>query len=443
MTSYLAVQTLKWQSLRANQRVCFHSVEATLKAMFERPGFAKKITHRKKRCTNPDVLYNVYDGRMWHELMDQNNKRSVDDDDLLPLTLNVDWFQPFSTGRIHSAGAVYLTINNLPHSEQYKPWNVILVGIMQSPKEPSMHRINHYLRPVVDELEKFYTGVIATVNGRSNTRIRAALLMVACDIRAARKVSGFTGIASMLACYKCKRQFSSIAGNHLQRDFSGFTTEEIAAWEKRSGTENRIHAEAWANASNLDERRMIERVYGAGSSELRRLTYFDAVRCTIVDPMHKLYSGTAKGVLDLWSRCSIRVRTRLRSPHKTLKLWSLEGNYLLSMPSISLKDLDDAHEYLRQFCEQYDRLYGKEEITLNMHLKKTIEDFGPIYALLLNRLNQPFEPASNPHISFRRSSRINELALVWPYPTHQDANVQTILGRLRTFCASSFILDGL
>ncbi|KAL1925866.1 hypothetical protein VTP01DRAFT_7277 [Rhizomucor pusillus] len=269
--------------------------------MFERPGFAKKITHWKRRSTNSDVLYDVYVGRMWHELMDQNNEGFVHDDNSLLLSLNVDWFQQFSTGRIHSVGAIYLTINNLPRSERYKPENVILVGIMPGPKEPSRQQINHYLRPLVDELEKLYTGVTTTVNGRSNTRIRVALLMVACDISAARKISAFTGIGSICACYKCKRQFSSIPGNYLKRDFSGSITEETAAWEERSGTENRAHGKAWANASILNERRMIERAYGARWSELHRLTYFDdAVRCTIVDPMHILYSGKAKRILNLW-----------------------------------------------------------------------------------------------------------------------------------------------
>ncbi|KAL1927828.1 hypothetical protein VTP01DRAFT_3649 [Rhizomucor pusillus] len=124
---------------------------------------------------------------------------------------------------------------------------------MPGPKEPSKHQINRYLRPLVDELEKLYSGVTITVNGRSNARIRAALLMVASDIPAARKVSGFTSIGSICACYKCKRQCSSVPGDYLKRDFSGFMTEEIAAREERSGTENRALAEGWANASNLDE----------------------------------------------------------------------------------------------------------------------------------------------------------------------------------------------
>lgn len=104
-------------------------------------------------------MYDVYHGRMWNELADAAGQRFVDDDCSLLLTLNVDWFQPFSTGRIHSVGAIYLAINNLPRSERYESENVILVGVIPALKEPSKHQMNHYLRPLVDELLDLYSAI--------------------------------------------------------------------------------------------------------------------------------------------------------------------------------------------------------------------------------------------------------------------------------------------
>lgn len=40
------------------------------------------------------------------------------------LTLNVDWFQAFD----RTVVAIYLTLNNLPSTEQQKKENVILIG---------------------------------------------------------------------------------------------------------------------------------------------------------------------------------------------------------------------------------------------------------------------------------------------------------------------------
>lgn len=46
----------------------------------------------------------------------------------------------------------------------------------------------------------------------------------------------------------------------------------------------------------------------------------------------------------------------------------VQANYLLSKPATSLGELDAAQDNLRRFCEEYQRLYGKAEITRNMHL---------------------------------------------------------------------------
>lgn len=39
-----------------------------------------------------------------------------------------------------------------------------------------------------------------------------------------------------------------------------------------------------------------------GGSELHRLQYLDLVGCTVVDLMHNLYTGTAKGMAQLLQR---------------------------------------------------------------------------------------------------------------------------------------------
>lgn len=73
------------------------------------------------------------------------------------LSLNIDWFQSF-THVCDSIGAIYLIIQNLPRKDRYKWENMILVGVIPGPKEPSLH-INSYLLPLVNELLEFYSGV--------------------------------------------------------------------------------------------------------------------------------------------------------------------------------------------------------------------------------------------------------------------------------------------
>ncbi|OAD80875.1 hypothetical protein PHYBLDRAFT_102425, partial [Phycomyces blakesleeanus NRRL 1555(-)] len=93
---------------------------------------------------------------------------------------------------------------NLPYEERFKPENVILVGLMPGPKEPKTKEINHYSKPIVDELLQLFTGItIPTFECPAGVNVCAALHMIVCDIPATRKTSGFTIHNSTCACLRC------------------------------------------------------------------------------------------------------------------------------------------------------------------------------------------------------------------------------------------------
>ena len=50
----------------------------------------------------------------------------------------------------------------------------------------------------------------------------------------------------------------------------------------------------------MEERGEIERGHGVRWSQLHRLPYFDPIRCTMIDPMHNLFLGTAKRMVKIW-----------------------------------------------------------------------------------------------------------------------------------------------
>ncbi len=107
---------------------------------------------------------------------------------VLLFTLNVDWFQQTT----HSTGVMYLAIQNLPRKERYLCENVIVVGVIPGPKEPKK-TMNSFLQPLVDELLQLWEGVVMKGANGINVLVRGALICVACDIPAARKVCGFLG----------------------------------------------------------------------------------------------------------------------------------------------------------------------------------------------------------------------------------------------------------
>ncbi|KAG2192664.1 hypothetical protein INT47_009234 [Mucor saturninus] len=262
----------------------YQSIKHSLQTLFSRPDFETQINSWNRGPKVEKTMFDVYDGAMWNSVKDINGNLFVDDSRSLMLTLNIDWFQPFD-GVSYSCGAIYLAVNNLPRDVRFKKENVILVGLMPGPKEAKTSEINNYLRPLVDELEELYQGIILkTHQCPSGVRIRAALFVVACDIPAARKVCGFTSHTSTNACHKCNRQFTRLAGTSSV-DYSGF---DFSKWLLRTRDDNRKDAEVWRNAATQTERQRLEVASGVRWSELHRLQYFDVVRCTIIDPMHNL-----------------------------------------------------------------------------------------------------------------------------------------------------------
>ncbi|KAG1361776.1 hypothetical protein G6F61_014112 [Rhizopus arrhizus] len=81
------------------------------------------------------------------------------------VSLNVDWFQP-SDGMHYSCGGVYLTINNLPRGSRMKVSNIILVGMIPGPGEPTDDQLQNFLRPMIAELNTLYGGTVAVKIGR-------------------------------------------------------------------------------------------------------------------------------------------------------------------------------------------------------------------------------------------------------------------------------------
>ena len=112
--------------------------------------------------------------------------------------LNLDWFQPYD-GTIHSTGVIYAAICNLPRDIRFKRENMLLLGLLPGPNEVSLHKINHYLAPIVNELNLLWRGLILdrTYENLEGRVICAALILVSYDILAVRKICGHVSASSV------------------------------------------------------------------------------------------------------------------------------------------------------------------------------------------------------------------------------------------------------
>ena len=209
---------LKTVILPSGQRIMYplkvypyKSLHSSLQQLLLRPNFIDLCQRWQSRSPVVGYKSNVYDGKLWNDFKVVEGKPFLSSQDTLGLglMLNVDWFQPFKH-TTYSVGAVYLVIMNLPRSVRFKRENVILVGILPGLSEPKRD-INTYMEPLVEEMEDLWSSVRLSVNScafPSSIIVRCALLCVACDLPAGRKLCVFLSHSAKHGCSKCLKLFT-------------------------------------------------------------------------------------------------------------------------------------------------------------------------------------------------------------------------------------------
>ncbi len=266
--------------LYPRQMYCYNSLIHFLSDRLLQPGFVDRCEAWRTRVVQEDMLDDVFDGQVWKDFMNP------------ALSLNVDWFQPFK-GSVYASGVIYLAVLNLPRTEQFTSQNTLLLGVIPGPREPEL-TINTFLKPLVEELLKLWNAIPMKTHDNRFVLVRAALLCVACDIPAARKVCGFCGHRALHGCSRCLKPFPT---DHFgeKADYTGFIRED---WEPRTLAKHKEFARKHQAANTLAAQKSVEKGSGCRYSVLLEFPYFDPVRMCIVDPMYNLLLGTAKHMLS-------------------------------------------------------------------------------------------------------------------------------------------------
>ncbi|SMN01766.1 hypothetical protein SPONN_25 [uncultured Candidatus Thioglobus sp.] len=417
---------------------CCQSLVDCCKQLVGQPGMLDMFSRWKNRAMPAGVMSDIYDGAVWKSFLKLNEHDFLLDKHTLGLSLNVDWFRPYKHVE-YSVGAMYIAVLNYPRQLRYLRENVILVGIMPGPHEPSL-QMNAFIEPLVRDLLKLWNGVeMRTPDG--NKTIRAALVCVSCDIPPARKLTGFVGHSALKACSKCLKSFPTLQFG-AKPDYGGFNRD---LWPKRKLYDHKEQGMKWKHAVTLTERHGIERKFGVRYSELLRLPYFDTIRFSVIDPMHNILLGSAKHTIAIWKSLGIlnqsnndHIQTIVdkfctppdvgRIPYKiasgfssfTADQWK---NWILIFSLVALKEIIPEQHYriwwvfvqacllicsraitqsrimeldslLISFCKLFEQIYGKDACTPNLHLhghlKECYLDYGPsssFWLFAFERLN--------------------------------------------------------
>jgi hypothetical protein len=419
------------------------SIKGQILNMYQRSGFEKNLRLWINRNIEEDVLCDIYDGEIWKNFLNSGivyegegeiaenqrffNKEHADDH--LGIMINVDWFQPFER-TVYSCGAIYGVICNLPRELRFKPENMIILGILPGPTEPSLHQLNHYLAPIVDQLKSFWEGetLDRTFEHSSGRLIKCAVIACCCDIPAARKLCGHA--SANICCHRCLK----VARN---RNFGGL--DDIEEWfVAKDADDHRAAALEWRKCKSNETRKRHVKNSHVRWTEMLRLPYFDPIRFLPVDPMHNLFIGIASWIVRrLWlghGKLTLQDLTKIqkrmdnihppseigRIPRKInvgegfsnltanewknffliyarIVLWDFldkEDRKILTSFSqacsilvrriVTLDDLNIAHDRLFELLNLIEINYGDSFITpnlhLSLHLNECCRDYGPLYS---------------------------------------------------------------
>lgn len=182
----------------------FAEIFQQLEKMYKWLGFEDALWHWTNHAYFDDILTDIYDGWIWKNFEDSDRSSKFFHpevaDSHLDLVLNLDWFQPYDR-TIYNTGVIYAAICNLPRNRWFWRKNMLILGLLPGLTKVSLHKINHYLILIVDELDSLWREI--TINRifecQTSKKVQAALILVSCNIPAARKLCGH--VLAFILCY--------------------------------------------------------------------------------------------------------------------------------------------------------------------------------------------------------------------------------------------------
>ncbi|KAF8588016.1 hypothetical protein K439DRAFT_1336500 [Ramaria rubella] len=228
-----------------------------------------------------DVWKNLVgpDGRGFFEPCEDNELR-------IATTASLDWF----VSCYHSSGIFSFTVANLVTELKYHTENMLLSTMTPGLHEPTAEQLQHQLKFIVDDLLKLYDeGIVVKTPQFPEVLlvilVRVVCIALICDHPAAVKMSGCADTGHLVSpCTCCTVSQHELFSDQLLRD----------SFDQPNNTEHVRWAWEWVNLGSTKERDKYFKSCRTCWFEFVCLPYFDVIRMTIIDPMHKLLMGVVK-----------------------------------------------------------------------------------------------------------------------------------------------------
>lgn len=386
------------------------------------------IIQYMNRDKKKDVISDIDDGLLFKRLSEENS-----DTNILGFTINCDGAPLYNSSKV-SMWPVLLIANFLPPEIRYKQQNVLVHSIYISKLKPEFHEL---FFPLAQEIEALQNSQIKFWHNQTLHKFIPIIMCGAFDLPARAMASGlklFNGTKSCVYCMHNGIQIQDHLGNKYVR-YVKMSPEP----------ERRTHAGFVSAISKFDEKLSPDQPYGLNNiPPMILFPKFDLVNGFCIDYMHNAALNIIKLLIDLWTGshrlcknskyftalskksqkilnkrltslkpCSyIRRKPRSlverayykASEYRYLLLFYLRYGlrglldddrlkhfeqfsaavYILLKSEITKNDMEEARMMLKRFSDDFERLYGTETITMNIHMLKhyvdSVLECGPLWS---------------------------------------------------------------
>jgi hypothetical protein len=190
-----------------------------------------------------------------------------------------DFFNPFSNkmaGKQRSVGVVLMVCLNLPPEIRYNRENLYAVSVIPGPSEPSGDEINHFMRPIVENLQQHFdpgVWISRTRKYPTGRHVRSAVVVESMDLIASRQWSGLGSPTHTFLCSCCWI---------TQQEIDKFTK----IFKKRSLPEHLAQVCRWRDATTSIQRELEWKRHAARHSEMLAFPWWNPFIASTIAPMH-------------------------------------------------------------------------------------------------------------------------------------------------------------
>lgn len=386
----------------------------------------EKIIKYLNRERKDGVVTDVDDGSAFKNIASKYPNAKV-----LGLTVNIDGAN-FHRSSKSSLWLTQIYQNYLPPNERYRPENVLIVSLYYGAKKPDPFNLVSFLAQELENCE------ISIFDGHKFQQFVPAVVIASCDLPARAILQCFKGPVGYSACPVCYEKGVPVL------NLKNKTT--IRYVKQNDNNQLRTHDETVQRANAV----ITDPIDGVkGHSCMFLFDYFDVVDYFAIDFMHGIALGVAKDIIEIWlgmkkvhdPKNNLKIRLKnvneknsfnqrvlnfkplmhfRRKPRSILDISTYKATevlnfllyysrfallnllstqvtkhyetlsaaiFILCKSKISTAELEQASNMLIKFADNFEIIYGKGAITMNVHLirhyGRMVQICGPLWSTSL------------------------------------------------------------